>query len=236
MAGEITSVSAPNIGLLVGRVAPAGWTPPDGSYVIVLGADRADYVVDTWPAHRLGINGVYPTGFTGGETLQIAVDRGSTQTITFAAGDQSLDEVVDKINATLTGAAASADGDELRIETTSRGLNALIEIVGGTGIAQLGHLATTGKGHGGLLHGDFWEFKQDVDLTSTTLLTFATKFVQPSNTGIKFALMVQVDSKTILEIEPDPGETVDFATRQVNVASFTGTKTVAFIMEARATA
>ena len=239
MANEITSVCAPSLGSLIGRIAPVGWVAPDGTYVLALGADRSDFVVDTWPAHRLGINGVYPTGFSGGETLQVAVDRGSTQTITFQAADQTLALVVDRINATLTGAVASAagdDGDELKIETNSKGLNSLLEIVGGTGVAQLGHLVTSGKGHGGVLPGDFFGFRQQIDLTTTTLLTFKMKMVQPANTGtgITFAFIASVGGQYILEVVPDPGETVDFSTRRINVAGFTGSQNVDFILEARA--
>jgi hypothetical protein len=234
MANEILDLCAPNFGHLVGRIAPVGYTAPDGTYVLALGADRADFVVDTWPAHRIGINGVYPTGFSGGETLQIAIDRGSTQTITFLAADQTLTQVVDRINATLTDGTASEVDGELKIETTSRGLNSLINLVGGTGAAQLGHLVTTGVGHGGVYPGDFFGFRQQIDLTTTTLLTLKFKMVQPVNAAIKFAFIVTVEDDTILEVIPDQGETVDFSTRRVNVAARTGTKYVAFILEARA--
>jgi hypothetical protein len=200
--------------------------------VICLGADKDDYVVDTWPAFRLGINGVFPTGFAGGETLQVAVDRGSTQTITFTVDDQTLALVIDRINLTLTDALASDTDGELRIETTSRGLNSHLEVVGGTGMVQLGHRATTAVGHGGVKVGDFFEFRQSIDVTAVTLLTFKCKMRQPPNTDIKFKLSVVVGGAERLSVEPNAGVTVDFVTRYINVADLAGAQNVGFMIEA----
>lgn len=232
MANELTSVVAPSLGDRSLRIQPTGWTAPDGSYVLCFGADREDWVIDTWPAFRLGINGVYPTGFTGGETLQIAVGLGSTQTINFQAADQTLAQVIDRINATLTDAVASEVDGELKIESDARGLEASLQIVGGTGMAQLGHIAATGKGYGGLKVGDYLGFQATIDLTSINLLTFYTKMRQPINTGIKFKLAVLLDGQEQFALEPAAGSEVDAIARTVNASLLTGSLSVEFRIEA----
>lgn len=232
MANEIVSVIAPSLGALVGRIQPTNWIAPDGSYVLALGADKTDYVIDTWPAYRLGINGVYPTGYAGGETLQIAPDRGATQTITFLVADQTLAQVIDRINATLTGAIASDVDGELKIETISRGLNSHINIVAGTGLVKLGHLVTTGVGYGGVHVGDYFGFTQQWDITLITLISFKMKMIQPTNTDIKFRFFVTVDGKDMLTVMPAVGDTVDFVERRVNVSSVAGNVNVSFVLEA----
>lgn len=232
MANEFTYVCSPSMGAQFGRLQPANWTAPDGSWVLALGADTAGLVADTWPAYRLGINGTYPTGFAGGETLQIAVDGGSTQTITFQATDQTLEQVIDRINATLTDAEASDVGSELKVEADSRGLDSQLEIVGGTGAAQLGHIAAVAVGHGGVRAGDYFGFRQSIDLTTTTLLGFACKFIQPENTDIAFAFKVSAGADTLYTLQPAAGETVDFTERRVNVSGVTGSVYVSLIIEA----
>lgn len=231
MANEILSVCAPSFGGLIGRIQPDNWTAPDGSYVLALGADKSDYVVDTWPAYRLGINGVYPTGYAGGETLQVIANNGSTQTITFLVADQTLDDVIDRINATLTDALASDIDGELKIETTSRGLDSRIQIAG-TGLVKLGHLATTGVGYGGVHVGDYFGFRQQWDLTGIDLITFKMKMIQPVNTEIKFRFKVSAAGEDLLTVMPALGDTVDFAARSVNVAANAGATWVAFVLEA----
>ena len=232
MANEITHICAPQIGALIGRLQPAGWTAPDGSHVLVLGADRDDYVVDTWPAHRIGINGVYPTGFAGGETLQIAVGIGSTQTITFTADDQTLAQVIDRINATLTDAEASDLNDELKLESDARGYDARIEVVGGTGMVTLGHIAATGVGYGGVRVGDFFGWAAAVDFTGINLITFAMKMRQPSNSDIRFKASIEIAGAERMSVIPTSGTSVDFVTRHVNVADITGSQAMTLKLEA----
>jgi len=233
MANELTQIVAPSLGHISGRLQPVGWSAPDGSYVICLGADQDDWVVDTWPGFRLGINGVYPTGFAGGETLQIAVGIvGATQTITFLATDQTLAQVVDRINATLTDASASDVEGELKIAATARGQESRLEIVGGTGMVQLGHRAATGVGYGGLKVGDWFGFSQTINLTPVTMLTFSAKFRQPANTDIKFSLSVFFDGFQVDSIEPDAGDEIDAVTRAINASGFGGNVSVEFRIEA----
>lgn len=235
MANEFTAVCSPNLGFLAGRLQPVNWTATDGSYVLVFGADRLDFVVDAYPGHRLGINGFYPTAFTGVETLQIAADGGSTQTVTFAATDQTIEDVIAAINAQTTGLTASDEGGELRVESDTIGFRSTLQIVGGTGMTKLGHIAATGNGYGGLEGGDYVGWSQAaVDFTAINLLTFGMKFVQPVNTGITFRLVVIVGGAEVYEEIPAQGETIDAETRTVNVAVITGAQTVEFRLEALA--
>lgn len=97
-----------------------------------------------------GAGGAYPTGFAGGETLEIDVDNGGSFTVTFDAADQSLSEVINRINAAaalegISGAggvpatiARDTGGGELRIVSPTTGASSEVEIVGGTAVATLG--------------------------------------------------------------------------------------------------
>lgn len=85
-----------------------------------------------------GLETTYPVALTGTDTLQLAIDGGSTQEITFAATDSELEEVVDRINATLSVAVASADNGQLKITSNSTGTGSSVEVVGGTVYALLG--------------------------------------------------------------------------------------------------
>jgi hypothetical protein len=95
--------------------------------------------------------------FTGGKTLKLTIDGGSEQTISFVNGDfvnpaaATAEEIVTKINASLTGATASGTVT-VAITTTSLGFNATIVIGAGTANSIIGF--TTGQtatGTGGLL-------------------------------------------------------------------------------------
>jgi hypothetical protein len=99
-----------------------------------------------WTAKRRGFGVTYPTGFAGGETLQIKIDGGSPQVITFVVSDQSLSEVVDRVNATLTGGTAVNDNNQLRIDSDGTTQSTSVGITGGTGMATLGHSIGTTSG------------------------------------------------------------------------------------------
>jgi hypothetical protein len=67
-------------------------------------------------------------------TLVLLIDGGGNQTITFTASENTLDLVVTKINATLTGALASADraagdvGGVLRIQSSTKGTGSSVRV------------------------------------------------------------------------------------------------------------
>jgi hypothetical protein len=90
-----------------------------------------------------GSGGTYPTGFAGGETLNLVVDNGGLVSCSFDAADQSLAQVINRINSclALNGQApvASDSGGELRLASTTTGTGSEIDIQSGTGLAILGH-------------------------------------------------------------------------------------------------
>ena len=93
---------------------------------------------DATAGARTGVGGTFPTLFGGGETLELALDSGVTQTLIFAAGDQSLAEIVDKINVLLVGGYADENAGQLRITSDTKGTGSKVAIIGGTGRATLG--------------------------------------------------------------------------------------------------
>jgi hypothetical protein len=72
-----------------------------------------------------------PGNFSG-LTLQIKVDGGSTQTVTFGATDDAASELAAAINTQTTGLVASVVGDAIFLESDSEGSSASVLIVGGT--------------------------------------------------------------------------------------------------------
>lgn len=106
-----------------------------------------------------GSGGSYPTGFTGGETLDIDIDNGGTITVTFDAADQLLPAVINRINAA-TALAGVVDGGgnpatvardngsgELRLLSSTTGVSSEVEVIaGGTALGTLGLSATVVNG------------------------------------------------------------------------------------------
>ena len=100
--------------------------PPDTATVVVTAA------VST------GVAGTWPTLFAGAETLLLEMNSGEEQTITFAVGDQTVDQVCAKINAQLKYGSAAPNGAEVEITSDIKGNNSRINITGGTGLVKLG--------------------------------------------------------------------------------------------------
>jgi hypothetical protein len=95
---------------------------------------------------RRGLQASYPMAFTTGDDIKLKVNGGSEQTITFQDTDNSLEEIVDRCNATLTGAVASADNGQLKFTSSTTGTGSSIEITGGTVYTDLGHSLGTTSG------------------------------------------------------------------------------------------
>ena len=95
-----------------------------------------------------------------GWTLQLAVDGGSTQTIAFAAVDfidieaALLSEVLNVVNAGLSGATAIDQAGALGIRSNSYGTGSEVEIIGGTARAALGFDVETVNGTDAIAAGD----------------------------------------------------------------------------------
>ena len=104
--------------------------------VVFGGATATAAIVD-------GAAGTYPTGFAGGETLNLEVDNGGLVSCSFDAADQSLIQVINRINSCLAlngqAPAASDSASQLRLTSTLTGSASEIDIQSGTGLAILGH-------------------------------------------------------------------------------------------------
>lgn len=85
-----------------------------------------------------GTGGTFPTTFTGGETLELSIDGGPTQVVTFTAADQTIGQVVDRINASTASSIARDAAGQLALDSVIRGYAGTIEVVGGTARATLG--------------------------------------------------------------------------------------------------
>lgn len=85
--------------------------------------------------------GTYPTGFIGGETLQLVVDSVSF-TVTFDAADQTLVSILTRINAYSNvagvGTIATNVGGEISLTSNTTGAGSEVTISGGTGATILG--------------------------------------------------------------------------------------------------
>lgn len=105
-------------------------------------------------ARVVGVAGTYPTLFAGGETMTVAIDGGAVNTVTFQATDQSLTDVVERVNSELVLAGlppavyALAVGSQLAIQGLKTGPEGIVNITGGTALATLGLTAGTSLGAG----------------------------------------------------------------------------------------
>jgi phage tail sheath protein FI len=97
---------------------------------------------DAAAAAVTGSSGTYPTTWTGGETLIVAIDGGANQTITFTSGAQTLAQVIDEINPSLVGGYADDNGGELRITSDKKGTGSRVQIGAGTGNTEMGFAGT----------------------------------------------------------------------------------------------
>lgn len=89
------------------------------------------------------VGGSYPTGFVGAETLVIKID-GTTITVTFLVADQSVQQVINRINAAAAllslATVAFLNGLQLRLKSLTTGTGSTVQIVSGSAgvLAALG--------------------------------------------------------------------------------------------------
>lgn len=104
-------------------------------------------------ARVLGVGGVFPTGFVGGESLTFTLD-GTAVAVAFLAGDQTAAQVAARINAAcallgLPTPRASVDtSGQLAIEGVLTGAQGSVVVTGGTGAAALGLAGRSAVGAG----------------------------------------------------------------------------------------
>ncbi len=112
--------------------APVGRVFVQDGDTLVVSVDGGAPVTATVLATRaeLASAGVFPTGFAGGEVLELRV-MGMDQTVTFDAADQSVEEVAARMNAQLSLVSVSVDAGQLRIRTDLGGTDVGLEVAGG---------------------------------------------------------------------------------------------------------
>src|SRR5580700_757785 len=96
------------------------------------------------------VGGTYPTTFTGGQTLTLAYDQGSPFVVTFFSTDQTLAQVVARINQYAGFAFAGTSGGQLTLTGLQGGTGGQVNVVSGsTGVlTQLGLTAGVTSGAG----------------------------------------------------------------------------------------
>ncbi len=89
-----------------------------------------------------------PFSLADAQTLEVQIDGGATQTVTFSTGDfvdignATAQEVADAINADITGGAAEDALGEVRLTSDTEGTGSSVQIVGGTANPALGFPTT----------------------------------------------------------------------------------------------
>lgn len=117
--------------------APWSLTPGD---VLRVSLDGAAALVATFTAATAQITAaaaVYPVS-VGGLTLELVVDRGGLQVVTFTDADLTLQDVIDRVNSAVAAPVASDASGQLRLSSLRQGWGGAIEVVGGSALSQLG--------------------------------------------------------------------------------------------------
>lgn len=95
-------------------------------------------------AELLGDGATFPTGFSGGETLDVQVDAYPEFTTTFLIGDQSAAQVAARINAAAVVAgypfmpASVGDGGQVLLSGQKTGAEGVAQVTGGSAQSDLG--------------------------------------------------------------------------------------------------
>ena len=86
-------------------------------------------------------SGTY-NAFTGGEVLELAIDSGATFEVTFQPGDDTLAEIVSRINLIYGATIASDSGSQLRITSPTKGTASRVYVKASTVADTLGLTAS----------------------------------------------------------------------------------------------
>ncbi len=119
--------------------------------------------------------GTYPTLFAGGETLTLGYDDATNFTVTFLAGDQTITQVVARINAYAGFTmAAEVDPDQFSLTGIKRGTAGQVRVVSGSPgvLTTLGLTAATTFGTGNVQNIDavvFNEVKAVIEAAISTV-------------------------------------------------------------------
>lgn len=106
----------------------------DDGDTLVISVDGGPAQTATVQATRPSVvsAGAFPTGFVGGETLEVEILEMS-QIVTFDAADQTVEAVAQRINESLRLASATVEpGGLIRIQADLGGWDTSVQVVGGT--------------------------------------------------------------------------------------------------------
>ena len=153
------------------------------------------------------VGAAYPTGFVGGETVDLTVDATSV-TVTFDAADQTLTAVINRINAAFALAGlptpiASANGGQVRLTSPTTGATSLVSVDAetGAGASTIGlTVASTDSGTNPTPGSSAVQIRrmadpggsQIVDLKAYALLTVQTTSLHISNPSATNAVVYRV--------------------------------------------
>lgn len=114
------------------------------------GAPASTTAIAAAPATEAGAAGTFPTLFAGGEQLSIAIDGANPVVVTFAAADQTIGDVITRINTTMGAVVAVNNAGQIDISALVAGTSSSLALanVSGTPLATLGLTAGTYAGTG----------------------------------------------------------------------------------------
>lgn len=149
-----------------------------------------------------GSGGTFPSGFAGGETLDIDIDNLGTVNVVFTAGASTAQDVANEINAAfalagiLSGGVpvspATVVGGEVRLTSPTTGVASEVEIIaGGTALATLGLTAAVTNG---------------VNAEPGTAQYSLERMANPSGTsisGLKAYMLATIRATSVLLTNPD---------------------------------
>lgn len=139
-ANEVLEASEANVSIGKGDIDNIRlvYVEADGDLDVFLGGVAATTAVIQ------AAGATYPTGFAGGETLDLLID-GVAVDVTFDVADQTLADVINRINSRaaflgLDGLVASDVGGQLRLASKLTGSLSQVQVVAGSGtvLADLG--------------------------------------------------------------------------------------------------
>lgn len=171
---SVGTVSFSRCSYITGAAAFVYNLEPSQTLVLNVGASDLTTTFTGTAAVTSAAGGVYPTTFVGFETLTLAIDSQPSVTVIFQAADQTVDQVVSRINSYFNFTLASNNAGQLRLTSRLRGSSARVQVVAGsTGVlTKLGLTAATSSGSGNCADIDqvtFAEIKSAVETAVTSV-------------------------------------------------------------------
>lgn len=148
-----------------------------------------------------GSGGTFPTGFGGGETLDVEIDNLGSVAVVFTAAASTAQDVANEINAAfalagiLSGgtpvAPASVVGGEVRLTSPTTGSSSEVDITAGTALATLGLSVATVNG-----------VAAEPGTSQYTLRRLANPAGSTAST-LKAYMLATIDASAVLLTNPD---------------------------------